>query len=139
MKTRYIIPLLFLLCCTAGCSGVSGDHSIEQATPAASANGHTDQTTLSELDIFADAVLNPNLYDDGYLVAVLEFVTVGTDFSAFLSGSVKGGDAPSSSHFPGTLFHQRFTDFWYTFKLANTLTNNRRKPQRKTQVDLSRQ
>ena len=31
------------------------------------------------------------------LVAVLEFVTVGIDYRAFLSGSVKGGDSHKSS------------------------------------------
>ena len=80
MKTRFIIPLLLLLCCTAGCSGVPGDHSIEQATPAASANGHTDQTTPSELDIFADAVLNPNLYDDAYPASLTVQITSGNKY-----------------------------------------------------------
>ena len=44
------------------------------------------------------------LTDGEPTVAVLEFVTVGTDHTAFLSGSVKGGGRHSETSFLLTVF-----------------------------------
>ena len=76
MKKTLVFPILIAMLSLTGCGTAAAQPATNETittTPAVI----PDETASSELDVFTDAVLNPNMYDNAYPASLTVTMTSG--------------------------------------------------------------
>ncbi|MBQ4466082.1 MAG: hypothetical protein II916_08990 [Oscillospiraceae bacterium] len=76
MKKATFLPILLAAICLTGCSAAEKTYPTKDAQSSTQA-ATPEETATAELDVFADAVLNPNQFDNAYPASLTVLITSG--------------------------------------------------------------